>query len=382
MRLSLLRPTLSYEGPWASVYADTSHATEDAAKRQELAARAVTQELADLGTPAATRDAVHRALLTSPEPGPIGRPPASGKRTGRAVFATNGEVVVDVPLPGPPTSPLTTWSALPRLTPLLSAVGDPTPCLVAYVDHTGADFEVRDDAGQRESGQVEGADWPVRKTASADWSERHFQAAVENTWERNAAEIADAAQRMWERCGAEVMLLVGDARERKAVRERLPEPLRAVTAESEHGARPTGSGSERLERDIAQVRAAHESERLTRTLDRYHAGQHDDGTAHAVAGVPALVEAAREHQIETLLVAPAGQDAGREVWIGPGSDQLAVRGSELQYLGAVNPAPARADDALLRAAIAGGAEAVAVSDPALAPAGGLGALLRWPASPH
>ncbi len=186
---------------------------------------------------------------------------------------------------------------------------------------------------------------------------------------------------MWQRCGAEVMLLVGDARERKAVRDRLPEPLRAVTAESEHRARSTGSGSARLERDIAQVRAAHETEHVSEVLDRFHAATHDDGGGNAIAGVPALVEAAREHQIDTLLVTPDGQDTGREVWIGPESDQLAFHRTELQYLGAARPAPARADDALVRAAIAGGAEAV-VSDPAAAPVGGLGALLRWPANPH
>ncbi|MFF5717235.1 Vms1/Ankzf1 family peptidyl-tRNA hydrolase [Streptomyces buecherae] len=382
MRLSDLRPVLPHAGPWASVYVDTSHTTEDAAKHQELTARAATQQLAELGASPATRDAVYKALFNGPDAGPIGRPPTSGKRAGRAVFATDGEVVLDVPLPGPPATPMTTWSALPRVTPLLRSIGDPTPCLVAYVDRTGADFEVRDDAGQRETGQVSGADWPIHKTASADWSERHFQTAVENTWEQNAAEIAHAAHEMWQRCGAEVMLLVGDARERKAVRDRLPEPLRAVTAESEHGARSTGSSSARLERDIAQVRAAHETEHMREVLDRYHAATHDDGGGNAISGVPALVEAAREHQIDTLLVTPDGQDTGREVWIGPEGDQLAVRSTELQYLGAARPAPARADDALVRAAVASGAEAVVVSDPAAAPVGGLGALLRWPANPH
>lgn len=382
MRLSLLRPIIPHDGPWASVYVDASHSTEDAGKRQELTARATTQELAERGAPRATCDAVYAALAEAPEPGPIGRPRTSGKRAGRALFATDGEVVLDVPLPGPPAAPLTTWSVLPRITPLVRAVGDSPPCLVAYVDRIGADFEVRDDVGERETGQVSGADWPVHKTGSADWSERHFQTAVENTWEQNAAEIAHAAQEMWERAGAEVMLLVGDARERKAVRDRLPEPLRARTAESEHSARPTGSGSPQLERDIAQVRAARESEIVGEVLDRYHAGRDDVGGGNAVAGVPALVEAAREHQIDTLLVGPDGQDTRREVWVGPESDQLAVRSTELQYLGEVHPAAARADDALLRSAVAAGADAVAVSDPTAAPVGGLGALLRWPAGPH
>ncbi|MEU9354555.1 hypothetical protein AB0D65_27145, partial [Streptomyces griseoloalbus] len=31
---------------------------------------------------------------------------------------------------------------------------------------------------------------PLHRTGSVDWSERHFQLRVENTWEHNAAEIA------------------------------------------------------------------------------------------------------------------------------------------------------------------------------------------------
>ncbi|MER0241650.1 Vms1/Ankzf1 family peptidyl-tRNA hydrolase [Streptomyces sp. HSW2009] len=383
MRLSLLNPILTHDGPWASVYVDASYTTQDAAKRQELTARAAAQELADLGAPAATCEAVHTALAGPVGDGPIGRPKASGKRAGRAVFAAGGEVVMDVPLPGPPAAPLTTtWSTLPRLTPLVRAVGDSPTCLVAYVDRVGADFELHDDAGEREQGQVSGADWPVHKTASADWSERHFQTAVENTWEQNAAEIAAATHQMWQRTGADVLLLVGDARERKVVRDLLPEPLRSRTAESEHGARPTGPQSPQLARDIAQVRAVREGERAAEVLDRYHAGREDDGGGQAVAGVPALVEAAREHQIDTLLLGPAGPDAGREMWVGPKGDQLGLRSTELQYLGEVHPAAARADDALLRSAAAGGADALVVNDPGAAPVGGLGALLRWPAGPH
>ncbi|MFF3275423.1 Vms1/Ankzf1 family peptidyl-tRNA hydrolase [Streptomyces chrestomyceticus] len=373
MHLSLLQPIIDRPGPWASVYAEVPHSTEDAAKQRELSADAAARQLAEQGADRATCDAVREALAGFRADGDTAAP------AGRAVFATDGEVVLDTPLAGRPAQPFADWSPLPRITPWAEAAADNASCLVVYVDRMGANFELHDDRGGTEAGQVDGVDWPIHRTATADWSERHFQTAVENTWEQNAGEIAEAAQRVFASSGAKVMLLAGDPRERRSVHEKLPEQLRSVTYESDHGGRAAGSDSTALARDIAHVRAAHERDHVADVLDRFRAGAGVGGTdpAYAATGVPALVEAAREHRIDTLIITPGGADAGREVWVGPGADQLAVRNSELQYLGETNPSAARADDALLRSAAANGAEAVVVRDPAEAPTGGLGAVLRW-----
>lgn len=373
MHLSLLQPIIDRPGPWASVYAEVPHSTEDAAKQRELSADAAARQLAEQGADRATCDAVREALAGFRADGDAAAP------AGRAVFATDGEVVLDTPLAGRPAQPFADWSPLPRITPWAEAAADNASCLVVYVDRMGANFELHDDRGGTEAGQVDGVDWPIHRTATADWSERHFQTAVENTWEQNAGEIAEAAQRVFASSGAKVMLLAGDPRERRSVHEKLPEQLRSVTYESDHGGRAAGSDSTALARDIAHVRAAHERDHVADVLDRFRAGAGVGGTdpAYAATGVPALVEAAREHRIDTLIITPGGADAGREVWVGPGADQLAVRNSELQYLGETNPSAARADDALLRSAAANGAEAVVVRDPAEAPTGGLGAILRW-----
>jgi hypothetical protein len=130
---------------------------------------------------------------------------------------------------------------------------------------------------------------------------------------------------------------------------------------------------------VAKARAAYTAERVERTVDRYRAARGGgDGGELAAEGVPALVDAAREHRIDTLLVHPEGADLGREVWVGPGPDQLAVRREELRYLGEGDPLAARADDALLRSAAATGARLVTVRGADEAPVGGLGAVLRWP----
>ncbi|WP_052867283.1 baeRF2 domain-containing protein [Streptomyces niger] len=372
MRLSLLQPIVERPGPWASVYADVSHDTEDAAKQQELSARDAADRLSALGADDATCRAVHDCLTS------LRRPGQSLAHSGRAIFATGGEVVLDTPLAGPPVTRDVTWSPVPRLAPLLDALGENPVCLVVYVDRTGADFELRSDTARSDAGQVSGDDYPVHRTATGDWSERHFQLKVENTWEQNAGEIADAVAQAFEHSGAELILLAGDARERRSVHDRLPEQLRAVAYESEHGGRARGADSTRLERDIAQVRAGLELDHTSDIIQRFQAGSgRSNGESDVAAGVPNLIEAAREHRIDTLLISPDGGDAGREVWVGPGPDQLAVRGSEMQYLGEVHPAPARADDALLRAAVAGGAQAVMLHHTDEEPPGGLGALLRW-----
>ncbi len=71
--------------------------------------------------------------------------------------------------------------------------------------------------------------------------------------------------------------------------------------------------------------------------------------------------------------------------MGDEPDQVAVRRNDARRPGRSQPVSARADDALLRAAVATGAEVVSVAPladepgtPDGLPVGGLGALLRWP----
>lgn len=390
MELGFLGALFERQGPWASVYFDTTTASEDAAARQKLGAKSASDQLKDEGADDATCRAVYERLTSLPR-GP--QPP------GHAVFATDGEIVLEteLTLPPPGGGPLVAWQALPRLGPLLELADSDPVCLVAYIDRKGAEFELKGPLGAEPAGHVEGADWPVHRTPSGDWSERHFQTAVENTWEQNAAEIAEELRKRWEKCGAELLVLAGESRERNSVHERLPADLQERTVLAEHGvradaapegpARNTAGGRKLFEEEVAEARAEFARRRVAETLERFHAGRApgDDGRIDAAEGVPALVEAAREHQIGVLLVRPDGSDLRQEVWAGDEPGQIAVRRSETQYLGATDPYAARADDALLRAAAATDADVVCVrrSDvpegvPEDTPDGGLGALLRWP----
>ncbi|WP_411576624.1 Vms1/Ankzf1 family peptidyl-tRNA hydrolase [Streptomyces mutabilis] len=376
MQLSFLQPLFDRPGPWATVYFDPAQNDESGAKRRELSVREACRTLEEEGADAATTEAVRDALLRI---GPAEDP------TGRVVFAAGGEVVLSHRLSRPPQRPIACWASLPRLTPLLELVGQDPVCLVAYIDRTGADFELRGAAGPRSAGQVEGQQHPVHRTASSDWSERHFQLKVENTWERNAGEIAEALSAAYEESGADLVVLAGDPRERPSVHERLTEAVRRVTTETEHGGRAAGSASALLEEAIEEARRRYTSHRVEEALDRFRAGRvGTDRSTEAVEGIPALVEAAREHRIDTLLVRPDGPELDRETWVGSRPDQVAARRSDARTLGVSDPAAVRADDALLRAAAVTAADVLVVppadeddTEATDIPTGGLGALLRW-----
>ncbi|MGA5324984.1 Vms1/Ankzf1 family peptidyl-tRNA hydrolase [Streptomyces griseoincarnatus] len=377
MQLSFLQPLFDRPGPWATVYFGPLQSDESGAKRRELSVREACRTLEEEGADAATTEAVRDALLRI---GPAEDP------AGRVVFATGGEVVLSHRLSRPPQRQISCWAPLPRLTPLLELAGQDPVCLVAYIDRTGADFELRGGAaGPRSAGQVEGEQHPVHRTASSDWSERHFQLKVENTWEHNAGEIAEALNAAYEESGADLVVLAGDPRERPAVHEKLSEAVRGVTTETEHGGRAAGSASPALEEAIEQARRRHTRHRVEEALDRFRAGRvGTDRPTEAVEGVPALVEAAREHRIDTLLVRPDGPELDRDTWVGARPDQIAARRSDARTLGESDPTVVRADDALLRAAAVTAADVLVVppadddgADATDIPTGGLGALLRW-----
>ncbi|MEU2880580.1 Vms1/Ankzf1 family peptidyl-tRNA hydrolase [Streptomyces sp. NPDC007070] len=371
MDLAFLNPLYEHPGPWASVYVDTSRHTEDTAHELHLTAEAMARELARQGADEDTCRAVASAIddmRHSPDP------------HGRALFAQGGRVVLAPRLARPPLGDSwAEWAPLPRVGPLLELAGEDPVAIVAYVDRKGADFELRSALGREQAGKVVGRQWPIHRTSSVDWSERHFQLKVENTWEHNAAEIADALSVCQEETGADLLIMVGDDRERSEVRERLPKRLHDQVVEAVHG-----TGSRLLDEDVERLRSEHVRRRIDDELDRFRAARNpdDEGRSGAVEGVPALVEAAREHRLEELLISPDGADARREVWIGEDPDQVAVRRTELKILGEQHSWPARADDALIRSAVTTDAAALSLAPAGEsagedAPVGGLGATLRW-----
>lgn len=376
MNLAPLAPLYERPGPWASVYVDTSAADQAPTGRSELLRREVRADLAAQGADEATCKAVSDALdAYARTPHLAGGPDERGDGAsgtagaggldgsgGRAIFACNGEVVLEPVLTvPPPTETAATWGPLPHVAPLLELAPQEPRCLVVYIDRIGADFELRTATSRSREGSVDGEDWPVRRTATSEWDERHFQLSVENTWDQNAKDIAETVTAKLAETDAEVVVLAGDDRERRTVRVRLPRQLKATVVESPHGGRARGADSRLLDEDVAQAMRAYGEARRADELDRFHSGSTvSGGRLDAAEGVPALVEAAREHRIGTLFVQPDGSDANREVWAGALADQIALRRTDTRYLGEPEPFAVRADDALIRAATMTGADVVLV----------------------
>ncbi|MCF3961983.1 baeRF2 domain-containing protein [Streptomyces fuscigenes] len=376
MNLAPLSPLYERPGPWASVYVDTSAADQAPTGRSELLGRQICADLAAQGADEATckavRDALDAYALDPRDRGGTGaqdaRDESTGERLGayghggRAIFATHGEVVLEPDLATtPPTETAASWGPLPHVAPLLELAAAEPRCLVVYVDRIGADFELRTTTGRSSLGSADGEDWPVHRTATSEWDERHFQLSVENTWEQNAKNVADALTSKLAETGAGLVVLAGDDRERRTVRVLLPRQLKATVVESPHGGRARGADSRLLDEDIAEAMHAYTQDRTADDLDRFRAGNSlTNGRLDAVEGVPALVEAAREHRIDTLFVQPDGSDANREVWAGTDPDQISMRRTDTRYLGEPEPFSARADDALIRSAVMTGADVVLV----------------------
>lgn len=380
MELAFLKPLFDRPGPWASVYIDTSRATEEATKVQKLRERFVAAQLIDASADAYTVKAVIDTLSHEP---------VSGAPPGRAIFAAGAEVVLDLRLAVSPPNTEATWSILPHVAPLAGLRGDEPPCLVAYIDRTGADLELRDAHHRETLGHANGKEWRGRghRSIPADRYEWHYRNKVENSWNETADIIAGEIAKQWPDSGARLLVLTGDSRERKAVHHRLPEHIRTAAVEAESGSRSPGASKSVLDRQIAEACEAYARDRLQSALERFRIGrgrpgEHrkasvDTGRGDAAEGVPAVVDAARSHQVATLLLAQDASDAARDVWIGPGVDEVAVQRGQAQAMGVAKPVQARADDALLRAAAAADAEVLLVPQGMHGPAGGLGAVLRW-----
>ncbi|WP_353945742.1 hypothetical protein ABII15_31920 [Streptomyces sp. HUAS MG91] len=256
-------------------------------------------------------------------------------------------MVLDPPLSTAPPGTSVRWAALPHIAPLLDLAGADPLCLVARLGRDAADLAL----------------WPDGPLGT----ERHLPLWAADGRRRGAAELAEALVRCQAGTRADLVVLVGDDAECAAVRELLPAAVRERVLRAGPGA-----GGRRLDAELPRARAAHEAELFAAARSR---GE------EAAEGVPALVDAAREHRISQLLVRTDGPDAHRPVWVGAEPDQVGVERDDPAVLGARDAVPARADDALLRCAAAAGADAVSVAgaDPATGPAGGLGALLRWDA---
>ncbi|MFJ8912928.1 hypothetical protein [Amycolatopsis sp. NPDC102389] len=353
------------EGPFASVYFDNSHNTEDAAAQLDLRWRAIRKQLADEGARERTLTALDDAVAAAP--------PSEG-RAGRALVAGGDEVVLDEELVEPPPREIVRVARQPYLLPLLRLSPVVVPHVVVVVDKTGADlFAAGEDGAERRT--VQGEEHPVHKVrggGSAYWNIQH---RVEAVVERNAAEVARAAVELADSVGAAALILAGEVQARTLVREELAPRGKEKVVELEEGGRADGSDPSALEAEVRRVLIEHAERRRQDVIERFRVEQGREGGL-AADGLARTTAALRSSAVETLLI-DADSLADRLVWVTDAPAQIATSREELELSGTGAEAllECRADEALPAAALAEGADIVPVSGEGLGD--GVGAILRF-----
>ncbi|MFC5052220.1 Vms1/Ankzf1 family peptidyl-tRNA hydrolase [Saccharothrix xinjiangensis] len=363
--MSSLGALVRERGPFASVYLDASHDTEDAAKAMELRWRGVREELARQGADEETLGALEGPALT----------PVVGK-AGRALIAAHGKVLLDRVLPRPPARVTARWSNLPHVLPLASSLGPTVPHVVVLADRVGADVHgyAGQGGGQGEvaAEEVRGEEHPLHKVRGGGWSHLRVQHSVEENAKRNAAQVAEAVDRLVGRLNAKLVILGGEVQARSAVCEELTQRCRDVLVEVEGASLADGSDDGAFDGAVQSLVAQYQYNEAHEVVERFTAEYRRDGGL-AVQGLEPVVEALREANVAALLVAdPALGD--RTVWAGDHPAQVALREAELSGLGIEHVERHRADEVLPNAAAATGAQVLIADGTDLYE--GVGAILR------
>jgi hypothetical protein len=372
MRLSRLRPLYERHGPWTSVYLDVSRNTEHSAEVLQTRWRETRDALAAAGSEDATLAALEPVVLQ-----PQGLP----GRHGLAVFAAGGSVHHTELLSGPPRREIADVALLPHTLPLAAQAVTEVPYLRVLVDHTGGDIEYAAVGRLSRTQSVEGStDFPLRKVNPGGWRQNHVQQSVDESWRRNAGEVAEAAVALADRYDVEVFVIAGDPRSRPMLLEQLPDRWRRRVVLTDVGSRGAGADPSRLEELTIQAvadQAAADDEAL---LGRYRSERDRQGAA--AIGLPAVVAALQRGQVDTVLLVDDPSSTA-ELWVGPQALELAFDPQQLRSMN-VEPLRVRADAALMRAIVCSDAELVFVGPDDLGADETVAAVLRYadPATRH
>lgn len=375
MDLSFLRGLAERSGPFATVYLDASHDTEDAARLGELRWSQARDELVGEGADTTTLDALDAAVAATE--------PVVG-RAGRVLVATgvgppDERVLLDRTLPHPPARPSAVWAPLPDLLPMLIDQPEPVPAVVVRVDETGGEiFRSGSDVAEPVPVEQVQGDYLVHKVRSGGWSHLNMQERVEESWRRNTADVARRVDDHVAAIGARLVVIAGDPRSRARLFDALGERAAAIAVQVER------SGGANID-DLAA--AAAEAARDVVTADRHTVLDRYDQVAGrpdglAVDGVDRVLTALRTGAVDTLLVDGA-VPRDTSVFFADEPTHVAVTADQLRALGSEPVGRTPVDGSLVRAAAASGAKLVPIGGGRTGLAGrpmadGVAALLRFP----
>ena len=365
MQLHDLSTVLATPGPFVTVLVGAESAVERAADRYELAWKSMLQQLEQEGVAAPVREAISGARGEH----------AEGEA--RLVIASvpEAKVVLSEPMSLRPPSDTVTISTLPDLLPVVDELTAHVPHIVVLADRHGAEVEARFDTDTvAQEVTVKGTELHTSKVQGGGWSHRRYQHRAEEQWELNARAIAMTVTELAKHISAELIVAAGDGREISMVRDNLPENLKDKWVEVE-GTRGGDGNEDQVQQRVAAAVSLHVAAGTLELLADY--AQERGQSKRACDGVPAVVEALRKAQVQTLLVT-TDADQQATLWFGEDPTQLGVTRSDVESIGAAKAVEAPLVSVLLRAALATGADVQLVPHQSeQAPAEGVGAILRY-----
>ena len=367
MDVSFLEPVFAAPGPYATVCADVTHTSENADTELDLRVRAVAEKLTDQGAPEAVVEAVRARLLEGNDGG------QAGTLRGRAVVvASDGSVVLDQALVGPPTREVADWSPQPELLPLLRQLPARVPHIVVLADRVGADITYVGADGQVEAEEtVQGDDFQIQKVRVGGWAHHRYQHNSENKWVHNSDQVAEQLASMARRLDPRFVLVAGDVRARQILTDRASDVWKDLIVSMDEGGRAAGADREPVDRRESELVAEHEARAVADAVEKIEAA-----AAHglSVSGTAAVVEALRKSQVETLVIADEPED--EKLLVGDGPLVLGVNQHDMDALGTYGSVVPH-DRALLAAAVASSAGVVVVPRSAMPGGAPVAAVLRY-----
>ncbi|KIH97156.1 hypothetical protein LP52_20780 [Streptomonospora alba] len=368
MDLRFLEPLYRAPGPVASVYMDTTRATENAVHEIGLRWRGLREELSESGADEATLKALDSAAGgVSGIPGP----------QGEALFAADGELIAAYTLSSPPSRNRASLLPVPDPIELVSDLDDGLPYVVVALDREGADIYAYPAYGSlSEERHTSGATLHINKVPTGGWRQKHHQRHTEEVWFANAAEVAHDVEEAVKNVQAAAVFVGGDERALGKVREHLHHSTAEMLIELSGGGRGDPDA-------IAELRKSVE-EGLRRTavvlrsglMEQYAQDLNREG--RAVQGLSATCEALRSGQVGRLLL--AGDRTDEPTLWASASDPLETAEDRSRMTDPAEAFEAPASSLLLRAAQATSAAFTRLPDSGDAQ-DGAGAFLRFSAAP-
>jgi peptide chain release factor subunit 1 len=349
-----LRPLLTAPGPFASVYFEDSHDTQDADAQLELRWRGLREQLEELGADESVTADMERAVLGV-------RPPVG--RSGRGVVAGADGVVLNEHLIRPTAAPIVRLSKLPYVIPIVEHGFEDLNYLLVAVDHTGADLTIRSGGKVRsESVEAEDGDPQLRNEEAAS---------------KNLRAVADRVETLLGDSGAEAVFVVGEVRSRSDFLATLPHQVRALVVELQVGARHSGHDGDEVQNAIEAVLLKRRLAVIDDAAQRF-AAEVGRQSGLAAEGLGPVCSGLRQGAVDTLIIG----DIGEETVVA--DEELTTLAPTAEVLSEQGAAPARtlrADEALPMFAVSVGASLVR-TDERIAPADGVGAVLRYAPTLH